>query len=91
MSSKRTIGIRSIYDEGDSRLTEKVEIPIAYADKRGEVRHKTVRVTLAEKWVIESIAMRLFADHKKVVHKERMRETGKVGVSAWVTIADKPE
>lgn len=82
------VGIASIYDAEDPRLRTVVKIPCAYVDKKGVVRHKTARVTEAEKWVIESIAMRLFLDHKKVLHKEKTPE-GKVKLTGHITIEAK--
>lgn len=82
------VGIGAVYDADDPRLRAVVKIPCAYVDKKGVVRHKTARVTEAERWVIESIAMRLFLDHKKVLHKEKTPE-GKVKLTGYITIEAK--
>ena len=84
----RPIGISNIYEKGDARLTEKVEIHCKYAGKgifKNKICHKTVSVTKAEKEVIEAIAMRLFLDHKKVVMTEDT-EDGKVKVVGVIAV-----
>ena len=80
------IGITCNYKKGDNELTEKKDIICAYADKKGNVRHKTVSVTLAEKRLIESIAMRLFLDHKKVVRKLPEGEDGRVSMQGVIYV-----
>ena len=80
---KQAVGISVVYDENDPRLKNKVEIHCNVVDKTGIVRHKSVKVTEAEKWVIESIAMRLFIDHKKVVKKDKT-DKGKVRLTGCV-------
>ena len=66
------IGVTCIYDKKDVRLTNKVDIHVQYIGtglRKNKVLHKTVSVTEAEKAVIESIAMRLFLEHRKVVKR----------------------
>lgn len=84
--TRRPIGITCTFDKKDNRLQEKKDIICNYADKQGKLRHKTVSVTLAEKQLIESIAMRLFIEHKKVVRKLPEGEDGKVVLQSVICI-----
>lgn len=86
MSGKK-YGISCIYGENDDRLREKTEVVCRYVDRGGEQRTRTVRVTAAERWVIESLAMRLFLDHRKVVKKEKSGD-GKIRLTGVVTIGE---
>lgn len=84
----KPIGITCTYDKGDSRLTDTVDIHCAYAGKgimKNRVCHKTVTVTEAEKAVIESIAMRLFLDHKKVIQTTKDAD-GKVHLTGVIAV-----
>ena len=84
MGRKKTYGIKAVYDREDERLRRKVEVRCQYVDKGGVVRANTVRVTEAEKWVIESIAMRLFLDHRRVIAKKK--DGDRVELTGVVTI-----
>ena len=86
MITREPIGITCVFKNTDKRLTEKTDVICSYADRNGAIRHKTVSVTLAEKLVIESIAMRLFLDHKRVVQKLPEGEDGKVALMGVVGI-----
>ena len=84
----KPIGITCVFDEKDPRLENKVDIHVQYAGSgmfKNKVLHKTVSVTEAEKAVIESIAMRLFFDHKKII-KTFEREDGKVAVQGVISV-----
>ncbi|MBO4719029.1 MAG: hypothetical protein J5658_04045 [Prevotella sp.] len=52
---------------------------------KNRVCHKTVTVTEAEKAVIESIAMRLFLDHKKVIQTTKDAD-GKVHLTGVIAV-----
>lgn len=84
--TRKPIGITCTFKKADSRLKETKDIICAYADKQGNIRHKTVSVTLAEKQLIESIAMRLFIEHKKVVRKLPEGEDGKVVLQSVICV-----
>lgn len=86
MKEKR-VGISCVYGRNDERLREKTEVACRYIDRGGEQRTKVVRVTAAEKWVIESLAMRLFLDHRKVVKKERA-DDGKIRLTGVIKIGE---
>lgn len=82
------IGISCTYEKDDPRLTEKVDIHVQYVGSgvmKNRVCHKTVSVTEAEKAVIESIAMRLFLDHRKVV-KQVKTEDGKIRLTGCIAV-----
>lgn len=82
------IGISCIYEKDDSRLKDKVDIHVQYAGKgimKNKICHKTVSVTEAEKAVIESIAMRLFMEHRKFI-KQIETEDGKVKLQGVIAI-----
>lgn len=84
----KPIGITCTFDKDDPRLTDTVDIHCAYAGKgimKNRVCHKTVTVTEAEKAVIESIAMRLFLDHKKVVKRVEGKD-GKVQLTGVIAV-----
>ena len=84
----KPIGISCVYDKDDPRLIKKVDIHIAYAGSglaKNKVLHKTVSVTEAEKAVIESIAMRLFLDHKKLITQEET-DKGKIKVTGVIAV-----
>ena len=83
--SQKTIGIATLFDRKDERLKKKVEIPCTYVNRKGEVIHKTVLVTEAEKYMVEALAMRLFLDRKKFIKREKLGE-GIVRMSASVTM-----
>lgn len=85
--AKRVIAIKGLYDRKDERLTRKVSVPCAYADKAGIIRSKEVRMSEAEKRTIEAIAMRLFLEHRKVV-KSKKQDDGRVLLSAAILIGD---
>lgn len=72
---EKKVQIASIYNPDDCRLTKKVEIPCAYIDKKGLRRIKNVKVTEAEKYLVECIAMRLFIEHKNIIRKEKLSDT----------------
>ena len=84
--TRKPIGITCVFKKGDERLKEKADIICSYADKNGEIRYKTVSVTLAEKQLIESVAMRLFLEHKKVVRKLPEGEDGKVALQSVICV-----
>lgn len=87
--SIKPIGIACSYDENDPRLKNKVEIHCSYAGKgimKNRICHKTVSVTEAEKAVIESIAMRLFLDHKKVVRRVPSKKEGMVTLQGVICV-----
>lgn len=82
------IGISCTYDKADERLKNTVDIHVAYAGRgilRKKICHKTVSVTEAEKAVIESIAMRLFLEHKKII-KTINKEDGKVTLQGVIAV-----
>lgn len=84
----KPVGISCTYEKGDRRLTDTVDIHCAYAGRgimKNKVCHKTVTVTEAEKAVIESIAMRLFLDHKKVIQKSETKD-GKVQLTGVIAV-----
>lgn len=84
----RPIGISCLYDKDDPRLTVTEDIKIAYVGRgimHNRTCHKTVSVTKAEKAVIESIAMRLFLDHKKLITQEETPD-GKVKVTGVIAV-----
>ena len=84
----KPIGITCIYDKEDIRLKNKEDIHCSYVGSgicKNKVLHKTVSVTQAEKAVIESIAMRLFLDHKKIIKVEE-RPDGKVAVRGIIAV-----
>ena len=84
----KPIGITCTFEKGDERLKNKVDIHCAYAGKgilRNRVCHTTVSVTEAEKAVIESIAMRLFLDHKKVIQASETKD-GKVQLTGVIAV-----
>ena len=83
---RKPIGITCTYDADDARLKTKEEIHCQYVGHDGSMKHKTVSVTLAEKQVIECIAMRLFLDHKRVVKKDRKSVLGKVKLTGVVLV-----
>ena len=69
---ERRFAIASVYNDCDDRLKNKVEVPCTYVDGKGNKRSKVVKVTEAEKFLIESIAMRLFLDRKRYIKKEKL-------------------
>ena len=84
----KPIGITCTYDKDDARLRETADIHCAYVGRgimRNKVCHKTVSVTLAEKEVIEAIAMRLFLDHKQIVKRINLPD-GKVQVQGCIAV-----
>lgn len=84
----KPVGITCTFEKGDERLTNTVDIHCAYAGRgilKKKVCHKTVTVTEAEKAVIESIAMRLFLDHKKVIQKAETKD-GKVQLTGVIAV-----
>lgn len=90
MAKKTVIGIRSVYTAGDERLERKVIVPCAYADKTGTIRLKDVKLTEAEKRTIEALAMRLFIEHKKVIHKTTQPDGAKE-LSAFLLVGKSME
>ena len=84
--TRKPIGITCTFKKEDSQLKETKDIICTYADKQGNIRHKTVSVTLAEKQLIESIAMRLFMEHKKVVRKLPEGEDGRVVLQSVICV-----
>lgn len=84
--TRKPIGITYTFKNGDKRLTEKTDIICNYADKHGNISHRTVSVTLAEKQLIESIAMRLFMEHKKVVRKLPEGEDGRITLQSVICV-----
>ena len=85
--AKRVVAIRARFKDDDARLTEKVLVPVHYLDKNGKIRYKEVRLTGAEKRVIESLAMLLFIEHKKVVKISHL-EDGMTELSAALHIGE---
>ena len=81
---KKPIGIGCEFDREDDRLVKLVPVHCTYVDRKGMIQKRTVMVTDAEKYVIESIAMRLFIDHRKVVKKEKTVD-GKVRLVGRMT------
>lgn len=84
---KRVIAIRSLYEKEDTRLKDKVVVPCQYMDKAGKIRYKEIKVTEAEKRTIECLAMRLFMEHRRVVHKTK-RDEGRVELSAYLLVGN---
>lgn len=84
--TRKPIGITYTFKKEDKRLKETADVICAYADKAGDIRHKTVSVTLAEKQLIESIAMRLFLEHKRIIRKLPEGEDGKVALQSVICV-----
>lgn len=61
------IGIRRVYKNNDKEMYRKTVIHCNEIGKDGKIHAKSVVVTEAEKWILESIAMHLFLHHKKYV------------------------
>ena len=83
------IGISCTFDANDPRLNEKVDIHVQYAGSgilKNKVCHKTVSVTEAEKAVIESIAMRLFMEHKRFIKTYDVPNKDKVMLRGVIAI-----
>lgn len=83
--SEQRIGIATLYDREDERLKKKVEVNCMYVDRNGTRRQKTVKVTEAEKYIVEAIAMRLFLDRKKFVKREKFGDN-MIRLSACLTV-----
>ena len=87
--SATPIGVGVIFKDSDPRLYNKVDIHVQYAGKglfKGKVCHKTVSVTEAEKAVIESIAMRLFLEHKKIVRRVPCKKDGCIELQGLIAV-----
>lgn len=84
---EKVIGISCIYGENDERLKEKTPITCRLVDRGGITRTKVVKVTEAEKWLIESLAMRLFLEHRKVCVKTKEGD-GKIRLTGVVKIGE---
>ena len=67
----KVIGIRCSFSNEDARTKDKVMVPVKYVDENGVVRAKEVSLTQAEKSVVESIAMRLLMDYKRLIRKTK--------------------
>ena len=83
------IGVKCSFPTDDPRLTNKVDIHVAYAGKglfKNKVCHKTVSLTEAEKAVIESIAMRLFLEHKKVVKRVDSKKKDMITLQGLIAV-----
>ena len=67
------IGIRRVFKDDDPTLYRKTLIKCIEVGEDGKYHRKSVMVSEAEKWLLESIAMRIFLHHKKYVDISKTR------------------
>lgn len=81
------IGIRRVFKDNDPELYRETVIKCIEVGADGKYHRKSIMVTEAEKWMLESIAMRIFLNHKKYIDMTRTRLEGdKTELRALLTI-----
>lgn len=80
------VGISRIFKEDDPALRRETLIKCVEV-KDGKYRRKTLMMTQAERWLLESIAMRIFINRKKYVDMTKtVRDDGTVEMKAILTV-----
>ena len=81
------IGIRRVFKDDDPALYRQTVIKCIEVGDDGRYHRKSVMVTEAEKWMLESIAMRVFLHHKRYVDMTKTKLGGdKTELRALMTV-----
>lgn len=67
------IGIRRVFKDDDPALYRETVIKCIEVGDDGRYHRKSIMVTEAEKWLLESIAMRIFLHRKKYIDISKTR------------------
>lgn len=80
------VGISRVFKDDDPALYRETIIHCIEV-KDGKYKRKSIMVTEAEKWLLESIAMRLFIDRKKYIDISKTRlGDGTIEVKGLLTV-----